>query len=391
MNAMLPPYVRSHSLPRDEILSTFNQFSNRRYTGVQLMGFPLTLRNERQTRLGRAFALIVFLLVLLVNYTPPSRPPRSTKTTEQGRRSLNIAVAISGFFRECSATALSSLEVALIKPNLLKGNYVQIYAATWDIKGTRVPVSIVKDARYDGERFWTGQQMTYARERVSEEDVRSSIKTLTTATLASLSVVSYENVSQTWDLHVNRRKFPPGKTQHQVYGRHGMWTQVKYSIDAALRDSIADIIVRTRWDIVFKPNVRWIFQTTQLGTFQFKDKDGVLTDLQHESCNVSAAGHQAESVLTQHTKKINFTGHDTSMRPNFVFLPVRRDISDDMFAFGTRRAMVSYASIYNHIDELMDHLWNMPQPLQNEDILLLHMLKQQVCVMPFLQNHEKCT
>ena len=272
------------------------------------------------------------------------------------------------------------------------GNRVQIHAVTWDIEGTRIPTRAVNDPRYEGERFWTRQQMTYSREAVSEATVRRSIETLTTATLASLSVLSYENVSQSWSLHSDRREFPPGKTEHQVYGKHGMWTQVKYSLEAALKDSTADIVVRTRWDIVFKPRARWIFQTSQDGIFQFVDGEGTLKSLQYESCNTSSTDERAVKVLSHHARNINFTGHvlTDELQLETVFLPVRQDITDDMFAFGTRTSMTLYANIYDHIDELMDHLWNMPQPLQSEDIVLLQMFKRGVCVVPFLQRHAKC-
>ena len=272
------------------------------------------------------------------------------------------------------------------------GNRVQIHAVTWDIKGKRIPTTGVNNPRYDGEEFWTRQQVTYSREAVSEAAVRQNIETLTTATLASLSVLSYENVSQGWNLHSDRREFPPGKTEHIVYGKHGMWTQVKYGLEAALKDSKADIVVRTRWDIVFDPGARWIFQTSQPGIFQFVDREGTLKSLQRGSCNTSSTDEEAVKVLSHHARKINFTSRIVTdgLQLETVFLPVRQDITDDMFAFGTRTSMAAYASIYDHIDELMDHLWNMPQPLQSEDIVLLQMFKQGVCVVPFLQRHAKC-
>ena len=71
--------------------------------------------------------------------------------------SLNISIAISGFFRACSHEGLRRLQREIIEPNERLGHSVELHGVTWDISGERLYRAHAEvDPRYDETEYWTG-------------------------------------------------------------------------------------------------------------------------------------------------------------------------------------------------------------------------------------------
>lgn len=318
--------------------------------------------------------------------------PRQGRGHDVVSSSLNIAISISGFFRGCAAEALSSLKVNIIEPNQRAGHNVQLYGVTWDIDGTRQRrTSVHPDPRYDETEFWTGQETSLSREKVNATHIHATAFGNTGIALKVLLVKDFD--SYTKALIIKPRNYTRGKTTHQVYAKHCMWYQIKESLDQALANGRVDIVFRTRWDVVLRKKVEFAAVPDACPLVQIGSRKPTSTCTYHgHSTNILVFDDVASKSLSIHKNRLNMIANLTnaSYTRHSLFLPMRTDITDDMFAFGNSETMRIYSAVYSNLDSVMDQLWGESQPIQSEDILLKFIASKRVFIVPYEISHSKC-
>jgi hypothetical protein len=259
---------------------------------------------------------------------------------------MRIAVTASGFVRP-NSTCFSEFQKYFVEPAKEQGHVIDLYVHAWDIDGTRIPTDMIRDDRYDYQCIWSGNITTLNRDPISIENLVAT----------KIKIDSYDECSKLFD--TNDRVYSRTKSRHQSICKKSMWWSVREAWKLIDDPASYDIIVRTRLDN------RW----------------GRKLDLFNSGSTCKD---------NEHFRKIRFYFPDIkfpTVSEKTVFLPWRshdkNQYLDDMFAWGDPASMAIYCSVWDRIENLFDMVWPLPDPLENETIMALHLLANNVKLMTF--------
>ena len=324
---------------------------------------------------------------------------------------LTIAIVLAGFARDYDE-ALNALAEKVVRPNKKSGWVVRVHGHTWDIDGRRLEVSddisSAGDDRYDEISWQSDKRTTISRVPAGLDGLRAKLDGLG-ADSTQLEVESFENVSRRWSDSLPQMglgKFiRPGKTQHQVFSKLGMWHSI-YNAFAQVSPDV-DLVVRARYDVVVVKPVTALFRPSKLldeaaCSLCVKLGDSTATDVFNGQPDLVSLDRRVPSVVVdREALYARLSAQQAALEPTLVdgfpsrnsslvlAIPMRMidgdnapsegtfaedTFAEDRFAVGSYAAVQQHCVGYDRLMYLLQLLWTTPadRPLQGEDIVVLN-------------------
>lgn len=279
-----------------------------------------------------------------------------------------IAILLSGFTRD---HRLQSLSEKVIEPNVAAGNDVDVYVSTWDTRGT-VSSADAGDAVFTGREYWSGDFRTYDNAAIETASVERDVRAITPGR-AHFRYNRYEDQARRWleampkDLEGVR-----GKDQHTVLRIRGMWFGLNDVFNMIDKPRSYDVIMRTRFDIIFEEPVVVI----RRGTPFRRQRLIIVGDHAYD-----LGATEADS---EHIARVRSRAGSTPQPRHGMLVPERDNgYIDDWFAVGGPEAMGRHMSVFTRLDEQLQLMREWPEPFESESITVLNALRGGVHLVRF--------